>query len=1297
MQQNISTLFRGACVALCLLAVETRAWEAPLPAGKGTRIAAPRMATPPVIDGTIDADEWAGAAAISGVGGCMDNRLVSRPTLFWIGWDAEHIYIASRVWVRPGYKPKVGGREPGAATVFDDSFEFHWLPKGRNVPDGRTDSSYKWVVNSLGFDGDLYRVSVGQQFRNWLPQFRIATHLSETGTAPLGGRWLDMEMATRWEDFELAGPHRAGDTWNMMLGVNHLFVGWYQARIPATSSYLNPDGYPVIELVENAPTVQFRLDGYPMPNEGTLDGRWEVRNPSDKPVEVTLLAEITVPRDQNEEIVRIEKTLKLAPGASETVPLQADFAEKLAGRQGGLHLLAMTGSDVLYRQFNYFNPGIRAESREPAAAPEHAFPLELGFNPVRNTLEIKADAYYLDDPSSAAAVNWLIRPKGGKALREGRIEKAVLSYFIARETMEDLAPGDYEIEATMEMRDGTRRGPETIDFVKKDEAAEFPEWWNTKLGSTERVIYPFTPITVADGTLSPWGRDYCLNTLGLPEKIVSQGKPVTAGNARIVATVDGREIVIPLDGAPELTEVKDWRVRFRGKAEGAGLALQAEGWLEQDGLVQVSLTYGPQGEPVTVDALRLEFPLSGVEGETLLCIGPGGNYSARTTMLLPKAGSSTLTPGPSPKGRGEGEQKGRLWTTLDTGLNGAQMTVGSFYPSVWVGNEQRGLLWYADSDRGWVPDNDVPAHELWRQGEDLVLRNNIIGKPFTLDAPRTLVFTYMASPFRPNLKNRRAMIYSENGTFDGPNKKQKDANGKVIVDGWAWLTPPSTNPDQWSAMWAGYKEIADARIRRLQWREPATARNKYGSTVHTSLPLMGYDWKTPDKRVTDYFGPDWADGSDSWNKSEQDYFLYIADRAFREGGLRTLYWDIFFHKSFKKPLAGVGYELPDGRIQPEYNGLNIRRFMMRMYGLLGDHSLTPGGQVTHATNGYLLPAMGWTDAVLDGEFHSLGDDSTKDWVDGYPIDRMRAMSVSGMFGNQVTWMALIKISDRRKSGLVWRGLKDYTRMYDTWRDWNELWMPPFDWGLNEMEYAPFWRNPHIPGSDDQVLVSAWTMPGRVILAAFNYDANAVRSSSFSLDLEALGLTVKTPWAGGVVARGLQGVSPEFDPLTGRLNLREIQPRTGAVIALRAVEQETYDHLLGALRQAAGALPEAQKPGVVPDALLNFGLADAKVAVRRDGDWGGCADPALTATCLQLPDRILIAIANPGPEARDAVVQVNLDTLGLVPELQWQEFVQERDFGPVQKGKEAKLDFHARSLSVPGIAPGTVRLVAIRRY
>ena len=50
-------------------------------------------------------------------------------------------------------------------------------------------------------------------------------------------------------------------------------------------------------------------------------------------------------------------------------------------------------------------------------------------------------------------------------------------------------------------------------------------------------------MTRKDATVSPTGRSYRLDAIGLPEEVVSNGQPVSGGAARLVVVKDGKAIL----------------------------------------------------------------------------------------------------------------------------------------------------------------------------------------------------------------------------------------------------------------------------------------------------------------------------------------------------------------------------------------------------------------------------------------------------------------------------------------------------------------------------------------------------------------------------------------------------------------------------------------------------------------------------------------------------------------------------------------------------------------------------------
>jgi hypothetical protein len=1277
----ISLIQRVLLIAMVFCVMVTSSAQS-LPAGKLGAFAVPKISKSPVIDGTIDAVEWREALAIGGLasqnpGG---NLLIMRPTTYYLAWDADNIYVACRTWIMPGYIPRVSGRAPGTVNAFDDGMEFNLKPMGKNVVDGRTDSCYKFFISCFGSDGDLARVSVGQMFRNWRPYFKTATRLTDVGSAPMGGRWWEGEVILPAKDFELNGPNRVGDTWKMLLAFNHI-PGFFQAAIPLNSGYFDPGGWPVMTLVENTPGVKVTMDELPGIKDGTAAVKINAFNPTNQTVTLNVLAQLEEWRGKTaEEILKKEQILTIEPGKSAEFAINEKLPREIGKNKGGLYFRVTQGDKELYRYYAYFELGY-PENWVKYTPSKEAFPLSGTFNPVRNNFLITADAYYLDKPEMVKQVRYTVTREGeSKAVISGTITKASYKSYTSLLQMPTLPEGTYNVEAFMDLSDGKSLGPVKTKFKKLDESKEFVAWWNNKIGNIERVIPPFTAIKRKGQQVNLWGRQYTLNALGMPKEILSNGKAISASAARIVAVIGGKEKVISLSGKLKFTEETAWRLGFTGKASGAGLLFTANGTIEQDGLVQVNLTYAPAGKmAVNVDALRLEFPLSNKDAETMNCMGPGGNFASLAAQILPT------------------DKKGMLWNTLELGRGGTGMTVGSFYPDVWIGNEQRGFLWWGDSDKGWVPDDDVPAHEIWRVGNEVVLRNNIIGKPYQLTEPRTLAFTYNATPFKPFPKGWRATINAEDGTFSGPHKQYTDTKTGQKYDGTQWLSAPAL-PKDWERVWGEFKIQADAKVKATQPFDPLRARRT--AWVHNSLALMGYGDRSSDWNLERYFSPEWDEHT--LGESERNYFLWLADRAFTEGGLRSIYWDIFFIKAWDGVQNGMAYTLPDGRLQPTYNGLNMRRLVMRLNSLQEEKGLSPGGLSAHSSNCFPLVAYPWVGAGLDGEWAFMTDASPRDWVDNYTADRMRALNTPQNYGLPMTWMSINWITEPVKRGRVWRGFYDWARFHDcNWYGWDGYGpgQKLLDWGLNDerLQYVPHWRNTAITCDDKDVLVAYWQLPGRVMVMAFNYDGKVVKDPVLNIDYAKLGMTTKTTISTLSELRGIDTQNgqatgadpvPVLDVANGKISITLLQPHTARYFGIRVDESA----LISAIQKDFETIGNGAK---LTDAMGDWGLINKDTKFLRDDK---VIDVKSLATGIkifmwQLPDRVLLAVVNTEKKDATATLDIDLDKLGLTPKLPWQEFLRVRDF----TGGNSNLDFYNKKLTVGSIKPGTVKIVGIRRY
>lgn len=1258
--------------------------------GEESSFAIPRMNAVPVLDGAIDPLEWREAVAISGTVDMSTDLLDPRPATFYLAWDKDHLYMACRVYLPPGYKPRLGGgRAIDCADCFDDGLELLFKPMGKNVSSSNRATMFKLNISALGFGGTYTRLVVGQIMKNWEPKQRSAVRVTAPGTAPNGGAWWEMETAFANNDFELKGENRAGDQWKMMLGINHMpSVGWMQERIPCIGGYFTAEGKSLATLVENTPAVQMTMNSLSnLASDGTASVVVTAFNPAKTATQVNINLSVA-------EIARNE-TLDLPGGGEKTFMLNEKLPEQVS--DGKISLRVSQGTALLLSYNALFHVGAYSERLKSVALPDpNKFTFAAKFNPVRGLLQLTADSYYLPDPMAAKSLKYQITNKAtGQLLTSGEITKLLNGVFDDVLTFNNIATGTYEVTCSLLLKDGSSYGPQTASFEKKDEAAAFPRWWGKDPGNAERVLSPFTAITRQGAKLSCWGREYELNSLGLPNAVRSQQGKVLSAPARVVVVVGGKETVIKL-GKPVITDVKDWRVRFEGKAEGAGLTFLAEGWMEQDGLVNVNLTYQPKaGKKVLVDALRIEYPVANEVADCLGSVGPGANVAAISTIILSK------------------EKQGQLWSTFDTGRKGSGMMVGSFYPHVWLGSERRGFMWWADNDKGWFPDDDVPAHVVTREHGAVVLANNIIGKPVTLTDSHTISFTWMASPFKPLPQGWRNFAATEDGTFFQPFRGVR-TNPKTGQKYWDfnagninWINPESEDPTEWSKLWAEQKLEADKIVHDRRPFDLYSSRFSV-SYQHMSFQLIGYGPKSMEKDVYAYFGDEWMPGGDdTWNPSYIDYAMWLLDRAYREGGVVSSYWDLSFPIYNNSPLSGLAYRLPDGRMQPGYNSLNCRRFFQRLWAVQDKNGLNPGCVGSHSTQAYIYPSLPWLDAVLDGERDWDLDVSDMDWVDYYPIARMRTMSCPHNWGVGICWMSNFTSSNPKKIIAAKTTQAEYIWMHDSWinpymdpaYEVNHMPQPILDWGLNgsDVVYVPYWRNGGVSSGDPDVLVSLWKMKGRIVLGVFNYDRRAVKNVKLKLDLAALGLKGKDV----VVARDLYqragSTACKFDAASGILTIASLVPHTGQFVGLRKTDPVVVSRAAGQLKTllSSAGIAEAVE---LPDAAVNQGLI-TETTVYQSAAPATLAqtEAGIQVAMWQLPDRVLFAIINTTPAAKDATLKLNLEQLGLTPRLKWQEFLGVRDLNKGANDVAAALDFYGQTLTVKAMQPRQVRLVAVRRY
>ena len=278
--------------------------------------------------------------------------------------------------------------------------------------------------------------------------------------------------------------------------------------------------------------------------------------------------------------------------------------------------------------------------------------------------------------------------------------------------MDQCGSGTYLLAATA--RDAT--GKPLLSIEKEFDILPPPDWFGKKIGVTDAVLPPYTPVEVSNdddsAVLGVWGRTYRLGELTLPRQIVSRDAPLLAGPVSLRAVVDGKQVSwsgLAHCDSPANARPSDSRTDCVGRP-----ARSAHRYEHRIRRVSAHRLCATASAPVEVESLVLEIPVKREHARYL--------YTWPTTW-------------------GVGGVSGEL----------IQAMAFRFHPIVWLGDEVRGLAWMCESENNFSPDDPNKVIEVIPGAEEVKLRIRIIGQPTALSPERPLeyVFALQATPLKP--------------------------------------------------------------------------------------------------------------------------------------------------------------------------------------------------------------------------------------------------------------------------------------------------------------------------------------------------------------------------------------------------------------------------------------------------------------------------------------------------------------------------------------------------------------------
>ena len=626
-----------------------------------------------------------------------------------------------------------------------------------------------------------------------------------------------------------------------------------------------------------------------------------------------------------------------------------------------------------------------------------------------------------------------------------------------------------------------------------------------RAGEAQEVISPWTPVIVKADTsgveVGVWGRSHKFAHTALPTSIVTGGQELLAAPVRLVGRVSGKPIAWKRSGCLALRSDQA-QATLCGWQAGDELIINTATRIEFDGLMRVDLVVLPQHKTTPkLEQLWLEVPLK--------------RQRASLFHYFP----------------------GRWGTAINSGALPAKGLTLPFKPFVWLGWEEGGLGWFAESDKGWQPQSADHAMEVVVQEQEVLLRMRLLDAALRL--PVTFAFGFQATPVKPwpeDFHEWRIWHVPQLGVgsiLPVPNEwwlchrafpdrnplatldRAEKLGVKTVVFHEDWIpiqNYPQTLPEE------EFKRIVDACHQRgmkalvYQGYELSSLAPEWGELHDAVLVKDSKGQITPGW----YRHPEQRDFRVCYNSVWAERLAESIAQARQRYGFDGLYLD-----GTIEPWAccnerhGCGYRAADGSLRPTYPIFGVRRFIRRLYGMFHPQ----GGLINaHQSTCCLTPTLAFVDSYWDGE-QFAGGQLSGDPLKNLPLDAFRAEFMGRNFGVPCEFLAYERppqwTMDHALTFSMLHGVRVRPCGLAALEKMSPIWSAMTRFGVSQAEWHPYWeKEPLVAVRPESVKVSLYRRPatngqrGRVLLVVSNLSADQPATAQLKVDFGRLGVAAK---------------------------------------------------------------------------------------------------------------------------------------------------------------------------------------------
>lgn len=1216
----------------------------------------------PTVDGTLELEkgEWKDAVCVPGMLHIRPGILLPMECLTFITWDEKNFYLGVRTELLPGQSLRRRVRRDEGSVHRDDAIEICFDPLGR---DQLEPAYYQVIYNALGFCLDTAH-TVGVSAKFWDANWTVKTDYKR------GMDHWDMELKIPVSSMGIKSPNRSGQTWRFLVCRDWKNLATPEGKsiwniyssITGWGGFVYADSYAGLVLDDSSPVVQvLSLNELTQLKFGFTA---RIYNPTSRILQCKAVTKVfkgagqavtTLDWTKRESaIFALSKSFTLKPGqevqwripTKELPPLKQGW--KRAWYDMVFAVKSGEGKSTYYRIQRHF-----AKICYKARVKPYKLPLSVRYNPVRNNLYVECDV--LEHPRKGEVSSIAVELyRGGKKrpLATGKVGYRKNDVFKGLIEVPPLEAGKYIAKATLLTRDSEEIESREFTIEKLEEKKEF-KWWKCKAGILNEPIPPHRSMRYENRMVITTTGRFRFDGSALPSQVEMTGKELLASPVRFACSAGGRELNFRKPERTRFRKRSPLKAKLTGRLTSEKLRIRISNDMEYDGAMKFTVDIEPRGA-VEVDYLRLEIPFKEERADWLwsMALDCRANWFAVDLR----------------KGRG------KLWDSSDR--IGLGMTVGSFMPQYVVSDSFRGLCWFADNDRGWVPRDDVPATEVLKKDKETVLRFNFIGKPFKLKRSRRIVFWLLGLPGRPLPENWR--LYHRNAVQFGyyvgdpivcwspPMPKDFEKAQRYIRDGTLYNKDGSVKVEKHGGKWHPQREFAP-------WHD-------------------SHNWfRTPDinPKTFSYLRLECGDGS--WTPTMIDYKCYLWNEYVRRTDISGVYFDTPEGMGFSFNISnGTAYIIPDrqpmgGEIQPGYRISGFREYIKRVRGIFYANGRRRPWLEMHLTHGPVVPCTPFLEIRTEGEHNRLP--SARNFMRAWSIMHLRAVDVPPLYGIVTRWLGgypwdgKVPGADPQRCKIGALILHD---IFTGWSDFSQsgsiykkqapcIRKPPYGYkhryvhqrlvahGLNRSEviYHPYWRNANLvklsPAQGvKNTRASLWQIPSqsKVLVAVVNYNEREVKAVSVRLNLPALGIQPK--------ADGEELVVMDFETCEpmAEIPVLDLPPLDFALLLFGKVSvskdpplsrlnikgAEKYDRSKGEFT-TAGITQNLRAHGFYSTEVKRYAKGALENFLKVTGA------PQVETELLHLPSqgKALVVLTNRSRAPRTATLLLQLDKLGMKPQ------------------------------------------------